>query len=302
MQGIRKLGKVQDYLAEVTPFVYCGELLMFESVISETPDNARNGVFYLRIRRFPDNSRDVTGADEFQAMEVLTEFAEGFTFGVPFVCNDSVYVYATRYEKPDVDDVHVFVSSDLKTWTEHVAVRGENERVYNTSVCHDAANDRFIMAIETNDKRWHAFTIRFAESTDLIHWRKLPESEGLYGTDRYTACPAIRWMDGYFYMMCLEMPRRTRTLAEGPGSEGWWFEEFGARSRDLVTWEMAPANPIIAPEPDGSENINTSDIDFCGLDDRTIIYYTCGNQTGEHFLAHAVFDGPEDAFLRSWFD
>ncbi len=300
MRGIRKLGTVQDNLVEVSPFVYRGELLLFESVRSDTPDNTRDGRSYLRLRRFPDGSRDVVEREEFAAMEVLTEFGEDFMFGVPFVWNDTIHVSATRSQKPDVDDVHVFSSRDLNNWDEHVAVRGENEQLFNTSICHDAVKNRFVMAIETNDRRWPAFTIRFAESTDLINWRKLPVSEGLYGTDRYTACPSIRFVDGHFCMVCLEMPRG-KTLHSSPGEPGWWFEEFAARSRDLVNWEMAAGNPIIAPEPDGSENINTSDIDFCGFGGKTIIYYSWGSQSGDEHLAHAVYDGTEEEFVREWF-
>ncbi len=299
MQGIRKLGTVQENLVEVSPFVFNGELLMFESVRERTPDNTRNGKHYLRLRRFPDGNRDVTSREEFAAMEVITEFGEGFTFGVPFVHDGTVYIYATLHYKPETDDVHVFWSTDLKTWQERVAVRGENERLYNTSVCQDGSG-RFIMAIETNDRRWPAFTIRFAESTDLINWRKLPIDEALYGTDRYTACPSIRWIDGHYAMVCLEMPRG-KTLDARPGQPGWWFEEFAARSKDLLNWEPAAANPIIAPEPDGSENINTSDIDFCEFDGKTIIYYAWGSQTGEEYLSHAVYDGSETDFLRAWF-
>ena len=92
MQGIRKLGTVQENLVEVSPFVFNGELLMFESVRERTPDNTRNGKHYLRLRRFPDGNRDVTSREEFSAMEVITEFGEDYTFGVPFVHDGTLYI------------------------------------------------------------------------------------------------------------------------------------------------------------------------------------------------------------------
>jgi hypothetical protein len=295
MQGIRKLGTLIAHVAEVTPFEYHGELLMLESIRILSPNNSHNGEHYLRIIRLADGTRDVENTEEYAACEILTEFAMGYTFGVPFVDGDTIYVYATLAEyddlvaKPEVDDIHVFWSDDLTAWNTKMVVQGVSEQVFNTSVCR--ANDRFVMAYETNDKTWNPFTIRFAESDDLLNWRKIPAEKALYGPDRYTACPAFRWMDGQFYLYCLEMPR------EGE----WWFEEYAARSSDLLNWEMSPVNPILAPEPDGSEDINTSDIDFCEFDGKTIIYYAWSNQRGNGYLAHAVFDGTEREFLLATF-
>ncbi len=289
MEGIRKLGTLMYHLVEVSPFVYRDELLIFESVRPRTPGNTHDGVNYLRLRRLAAGSRDVRDAEEFAACEVLTEFGESYTFGAPFVWDDEIYVSASRAEKCNTDGVAIFHTKDMENWEKISAIEPVNERLYNTSICR--ADDRFVMAIETNDQRWPAFTIRFAESKDLREWTVLPVEEALRGEDRYCACPTIRYLDGWFYTVCLEMPR------EGE----WWFEEFGSRSRDLRTWEPSPVNPILAPEPDGSENINTSDIDFCEWNGKTIIYYSWGSQKGEERLAHAVFDGTEADFLRAWF-
>jgi hypothetical protein len=51
----------------------------------------------------------------------------------------------------------------------------------------------------------------------------------------------------------------------------------------------------------GAVNINNSDVDLCEFEGRTVIYYAWGNQRGTEFLAEAVYDGPLDAFLRSFF-
>jgi len=289
VKGITKLGTLMHHLVEVSPFVYRDELLIFESVRPRTPDNTHDGGHYLRLRRLADGTRDVRDAAEFAESPVLTEFGEGYTFGAPFVWDDEIYISATLGNKPETDGVVIFHTKDMKSWEKYDAVEPDNERLYNTSICR--ADDRFVMAIETNDRRWPSFTIRFAESTDLRTWTVLPVEKALRGEDRYCACPTIRYLDGWFYTVCLEMPR------DGE----WWFEEFGARSKDLRHWEPAPANPIIAPESDGSEDINTSDIDFCEWRGKTIIYYSWGSQKGEERLAHAVFDGTEAEFLRAWF-
>lgn len=90
MGGIRKLGTVQHHLVEVSPFLYGGELLILESVRPRTPDNRLDRKHYLRIRRLCNGRRDAKDAEEFQAGEILAEFGEGFTFGVPFVHNRTV--------------------------------------------------------------------------------------------------------------------------------------------------------------------------------------------------------------------
>ena len=296
MQGIRKLGTLVEHVAEDTPFEYHDELLLLESIRVLTPGNTHNGEHYLRIIRLTDGTRDVESPEEYAACEILTEFAVGYTFGVPFIGGDTIYVYATIAEyadlatKPEVDDIHVFWSDDLKNWKEKTVIRGDSEQLFNTSICR--TDDRFVMAYETNDRTWKPFTIRFAESDDLLNWRNIPAEKALYGPDRYAACPTIRWMDGMFYLICLELPG---------GPEKWWFEEHAARSTDLLHWTKSPANPVLAPEPDGSEMINTSDIDFCEFDGKTIIYYVWGSQRGEEFLAHAVFDGTEREFLLATF-
>jgi hypothetical protein len=87
--------------------------------------------------------------------------------------------------------------------TTHTKQRGA--QIFNQSVCYDGR--RFVMAYESDDKP--AFTIKFAESSDLQNWRKV---QGVYGADRYAACPAIRYVGEYYYMLYLESryPR-------------WWF-------------------------------------------------------------------------------
>lgn len=40
------------------------------------------------------------------------------------------------------------------------------------------------------------FTMRFAESEDLLAWR-LMDRKRVFARDRYTACPALRYLDGF---------------------------------------------------------------------------------------------------------
>ena len=150
------------------------------------------------------------------------------------------------------------------------------------------------------------FTMRFAESDDLVNWRMLPE-ECVYSKDRYTACPAIRFLDGQYYMIYLE-------ARPGPT-----YPPHIVRSKDLIHWEQSPFNPImifsdedrkianpkLTPEERAriaeSTNVNNSDVDLCEFGGKTIIYYSWGNQRGIEYLAEAVYEGSLASFLRTWF-
>ena len=150
------------------------------------------------------------------------------------------------------------------------------------------------------------FTIFFAESKDLLNWKLLPQ-ERVYSKEKYTACPALRYLDGYFYMVYLE-------ARPGPT-----YESHIVRSKDLESWESsrlnpvlahsdddkAIANPKLAPEQrkaiDQAKDINNSDLDLCEYRGRTIIYYSWGNQQGKEHLAEAVYEGTLANFLRGFF-
>jgi hypothetical protein len=129
----------------------------------------------------------------------------------------------------------------------------------------------------------------------------------VYSKEKYTACPALRYLDGYFYMLYLE----TRP---GPTDE-----TFIVRSKDLKRWESSRLNPVMAFSDEDkrianpkltaeqkkainkAKNINNSDVDLCEFKGKTIIYYSWGNQQGTEFLAKAVYEGTLASFLRSYF-
>lgn len=99
---------------------------------------------------------------------------------------------------------------------------------------------------------------------------------------------------------------------------GYWAPHI-IRSRDLVTWEDSPYNPIMKHSDEdrgianpsltdaereriaGAVNVNNSDVDFCEFEDRTVITYSWGDQHGTEHLAEAVYHGPEADFLRGYF-
>ena len=195
-------------------------------------------------------------------------------------------------------------------WEESRAlVFPENIKLFNTSVC--KTGDKYVMAIEIGGNAPEVgigFTCVFAESKDLINWTMMDMMEYSYSRDRYTACPCIRYYDGYYYIICLERLPFHRWLP------------YIARSHDLHDYELGDVNPImffdnddknvIHPERftegelsyiENAINCNNSDFDMCDYNGKTVILYSWGNQLGKEFLAVAEYDGSEEEFLKSFF-
>jgi len=289
---IRKLGTIECDLVEATPVVFRNRLYRFEYVRDAYKANPVGAPCF----RFVD----------VQTGESTEPFALGFHLGNAFVENDRVYVYGV--ERWGQDAINVFWSENLRTWNHQTALSLPGCGIYNTSVC--KGDEGYTMAIEIGEPPEMAgerFTIYFAKSQDLLNW-KLAPADPVYSKEKYTACPVIRFYDGYYYMVYLEHYRPR-----------WYFAPHIIRSKDLLHWEESPFNPIMEPSPEDKQianprltaeerkhiaeaaNHNNSDLDFCEFDRRTVILYAWGNQRGTEFLAEAVFEGSEAEFLKSCF-
>ena len=288
---IKKLGTLDCDMVEVTPVVFKDRLYRFE---------------YVRVN-YPANQ---TGASYFRFLDVATgkatpAFAKGFHLGCAFVEGDTAYAFGV--DKWGGSTITVFRSKDLEKWEERPALTLPGWGLYHTAVC--KAEGRYVMAVEVGEPPEVVgvrFATFFAESKDLLTWKLLPE-ECVYSKEKYTACPALRYLDGYFYMMYLE-------ARPGPA-----YESHIVRSKDLIRWESSRLNPMLAFSNEDksianpkltaeqrkdiaqAKNLNNSDLDLCEYRGKTIIYYSWGNQQGKEFLAEAVYDGTLASFLRSFF-
>jgi alpha-L-fucosidase len=288
---IHKLGTIDLLMVETTPVVFKDRLYRFEYVRENYHGNK-------------------TGASSFCFVDVATgkatpAFAKGQHLGCSFVDGDTVYAFGV--DKWNGSKISVFRSKDLEKWESKLALAIPGWGLFNTSVC--KADGRYVMAIEVGEPKEIVgvpFTMFFAESRDLLTWKLLP-LDCVYSKEKYTACPALRYLDGFFYMIYLE-------ARPGPT-----YETHIVRSRDLKRWESSRLNPVLAfseedkrianpkltPEQRKAiaqaKDINNSDVDLCEFKGRTIIYYSWGNQQGTEFLAEAVFDGTLAEFLKGWF-
>jgi alpha-L-fucosidase len=288
---IEKLGSIDLLMVETTPVVFKDRLYRFEYVRDNYHANKSGGSFF----RFIDVAVD----------QATPAFAKGKHLGCALVEGDTVYTFGV--DKWGGSTVTLFQSKDMEKWEERLALRLPGWELFNTSVC--KANGRYVMAIEVGGPKEVVgvpFTIFFAESKDLLAWKLLP-LDHVYSKKKYTACPALRYLDGYFYMIYLE-------ARPGPT-----YETHIVRSKDLKRWESSRLNPMMAfsdedksianpkltPEQRKTiaqaKDINNSDLDLCEFRGKTVIYYSWGNQQSKEFLAEAVYAGTLADFLRSFF-
>lgn len=296
---IRKLGTLDCDMVETTPVVFKGRLYRFENVRDSYWTNSywanKAGTSYFRLI-------------DVESGEPTPAFGAGHHLASAHVQDDVVYVYGVSSRERS--KMTVFRSEDMENWSSQVALRVPGWKMWNNSVC--KADGRYVMAVEISEppeETGVSFTIRFAESDDLLAWRATPP-ECVYSKERYTACPAIRFVDGAYYMIYLEA--RYEPVNE--------YESHIVRSRDLIHWQSSPLNPVTKssgedkvianPRLTASQrecianavNINNSDVDLCEFNGKTIIYYSWGNQNGIEFLAHAVYDGTLRNFLCGFFE
>ncbi len=262
---------VQKDMCELTPIMWHGRLCHLMSV---RPGSGG---------RIEDYRLELWDAE---SGEQLARFAVGHSLASAIVHGDTLFVFASRFGDNTWNDVTLFESSDLVNWKQSVVIeQDKGEHLFNTSVCESP--NGFVLAYETNDPAYPAFTVKYAMSKDLRTWVKQPDA--VFGTDRYAACPCIRYANGWYYQMYLEHPDRR-----------WWFETYIARSRDLRTWEQSSMNPVIRPS-ELDDGINASDPEIIEHNGRTWLYYAVGDQRTWMNIKRIPFDGNLATFFESWF-
>lgn len=298
---ISKLGTVKPYYVESTPFAYNGELMVFEWVRSDAWAHNGNKKGYYHIVNLEKNiSSEPFGYDH--------------AFGCCYEENGTIYVFGVKGNDGWTNQIDMFWSDDMKNWKckESVVKVPEDMCVFNTSVC--KGKDGYVMAIEVGTRTSKHpiigcnFTMLFAVSKDIFEWKLLPIEDYIYSSERYTACPSIRFYGEYYYMVYLE---------ELPFER---YVPYVARTKDLLEWEIADMNPflyygdedkkLVYPDRLTQEDkdyilnaydCNNSDVDFCDYNGKTVIMYSWGNQHGKEFLAMAEYDGSLRELLESYF-
>ena len=217
----------------------------------------------------------------------VARFGTGHSFANAFVNGSELNVFASEGTDRDwFQSLYRFKSTNLTNWQRELAIPQEGkEHLFNASVCRD--DQGYLMAYES-DKPVQ-FCFKFARSSDLSRWEKLP---GLIFTgmnNEYSACPVIRYFAPYYYVIYLH--------AAIPGHTGW--VSFLARSKDLATWELSPFNPIL--EAGAGEGINNSDVDLLEYEGNTYLFYATGDQATWGAVRTAQYAGPMKEFFVNHF-
>ena len=264
-------GVVQEDLCELSPVLWRNRLCHLECIRPGGHGETRE--YYLLLR-------------DAESGEELVRIAEGYGLASACVAGDGLHVFASQWGDGTWNHVTRFSSDNLEHWTvSRVIEQQPDEHLFNSSVC--AGPEGYVMAYESNDPAYPAFTVKFARSADLETW---DEVAGVaFGQDRYTACPCIRYEHGHYYMLYLEH--------RGPRH---WFETYIARSPDLVEWELSSANPVLRAEG-ADEGINASDPELVEIGDTTWVYFAVGDQLTWMNLKRAAYGGDQRQFLEGWF-
>jgi len=217
----------------------------------------------------------------------LGRFAEGHSFANAFVDNNELHVFASEGTNRDwFQSLYQFSTTNLTNWTRTLAIpQDKGEHLFNASVCRDQKG--FLMAYES-DKPVQ-FCFKFARSENMRDWRKI---DGLAYTGvggEYSACPVIRYIEPYYYVIYLH--------AAIPGHRGW--VSFLARSKDLAAWELSPFNPILEAGP--GEGVNNSDVDLFEHEGATYLFYATGDQQTWGTVRVAYYPGPMSEFFTRHF-
>jgi hypothetical protein len=228
--------------------------------------------------------------DDLLTGEEILRFGIAHSFASAFVNDSELNVFALDFSESDdpkkLSGINRFVTNDLKNWKiEMVIMPDGGENLYNTSVCLD--DKGYLMAYESNKPV--QFCFKFARSTDLSKWEKIP---GLVFTgvrNEYSACPVIRYFNPFYYVIYLH-----NKIA---GHNG--YTSFMARSKNLIDWELSPFNPIL--EAEDGEGINNSDVDLIEYKGSTYLYYATGDQATWATIRVAMYDGLMKTFYEKHF-
>ena len=268
-----------DAAMENTPFIYKGNAYIALNHRNDSKDRIGDYAREQNMHLYIDNLH--TGVR-------LAQFGAGHSFVNAFPDGDTLHVFASQGTNDDwFHDIYDFTTTDMKHWKRRLAIpRQDDEHLFNCSVARNDKNE-YIMAYESNQPV--AFCFKFARSTDLKQWEKIPDLVFTGLNNEYSACPVLRFFAPYYYAIYLHGPM--------PNHNG--YTSFLARSKDLVDWQLSPFNPIL--EAGDGEGSNNSDVDLFEYQGRTYIYYATGDQRTWGTLKIAMYNGPLREFYEKHF-
>lgn len=221
--------------------------------------------------------------------------------GCAFIENNTLYIYGTTgwvegfthidMMQAELDPTNPAqpiknTSPIIKIWDSI-----KDQRLFNTSVCKGSSLHQYVMAYETEEKGLVNFSVRFAISKDLKKWESIGT---IFHPDIYAACPTIRYLNGYYYILYLR-------------SVGKYYMEYISRTKDFRTFEDFQGNnrlgsnvQVLSSMRYDHEGINNSDIDLVEFRGITYIIYADGDQQTWANLRTAIYLGTMDQFFAEF--
>jgi hypothetical protein len=220
----------------------------------------------------------------------IARFGEGHSFVSAFVHGNELNVFALEFSDfgrvMNSSGIDRISTTDLTIWkSEKVLLPEGDEHLFNSSVCLD--DQGYLMAYESDKPV--AFCFKFARSADLSTWNKIPGIIYTGENNEYSACPMIRYIRPYYYVIYLHAPLKRHN--------GWI--SYLSRSKDLENWELSPFNPILEAGP--GEGKNNSDVDMIETGGKTYLYYATGDQETWGTVRIALYDGKMKTFFEDCF-
>jgi len=302
---IKKLGACSPG-HEMTPFVWNGKLMRLE--LAE-PDVS----FEVGVANSHFVIRDIAEG------KIISSFGEGGYYCSGYLEGDTFYVFADittpgyngNLVTRSGDKIKLYSSKDLVNWDEKIVIDRPGWRMYNTACT--KGPDGYILVTEISHPNDLAgdkpFTCVFNRSDTVDGEYTLMDAKPPYPMDRYCGGPWIKYVDGYYYLICVtELPCERYT-------------NYLTRSKDLVNWEVGKYNPLFMPSaedrmlspnasgftPEQIEslktffNCNNSDVDLVDYNGQVYFNYIAGNQHGYGHECEAVCDGTVADFLKNFF-
>ena len=291
---IKKLGICSPY-GEETPFVWNGRLYRLELI--DPSFGLKKGIAKAGIR-------------DVETGKIISTFAEDSYFHSAFVEDDKVYV--TGVSMQGMDTIRIYESADLINWTGRDLLTNPGWAYCNSQIT--KGPDGYVIILEAGLPKecvGTEYTHFFATSPDMKNWTHLDPERYSLTKERYNGGPWIRYSDGYYYAIAVELL---------PGKR---FSNILSRSKDLETGEVGKYNPLLMPSNEDklysphicdfteerleqiktAYNINNSDIDMCDWQGNVYINYLCGNQLGNYWMCEAIVENTTVAdFLKNFFE
>ncbi len=284
---------------EMTPFMFRGSEYRVENVmghyLSRGSVGSRPHEDHFRIRRAEDD-------------RLISIPLKNHYFATAFVWNEVCYCFSLDLGAKagwSSSKIDMISSLDLVSWSAPVCVldvSADGEKAFNNSITYDGR--RFVMLYETDDPKCPIYTMKFVESDDLIHWRKI--SGAVYGGEKYTGGPAFYWIseEQYYYLTYVDM-------FVHPVVRKLNYRTAVTRSKDLAYWEDAPSEHAVLlpdyenrPDPEGHPDVyelNVSDAEYIEKDGMVRAYFCGGNQCGVSDNQIAEYHGTLAGFFRTFY-